>query len=60
MTTLKPASRALIKREQDEDSHESSFADASENNLKRAPKGAVRGQNRELLSKVCIVLFLIF
>jgi len=55
MTTQKPTSRALIKRELDEDSHESSFANLSETNLKRVSKGAARGQNREPLAKVFLM-----
>ena len=53
MTTQKPNSRALIKSERDEDSQESSFANLSETNLKRVPKGAARGHHREPLTKVC-------
>lgn len=56
MTTQKPTSRALIKRErEDDDSKESSFADLSETNPKRVPKGAQpRGHQRDSLAKVFI------
>lgn len=48
MTTNKPASRPPIKRErEDDDSHESSFADVSEPNAKRVQKGAARASQRE-------------